>query len=381
MLLLAGCNADGLEFNGAQQVEQFPVRKTPVVHYQLPSEVPAAGGAGYVVDEQTMINLTGATFVEQGPAGHDLWAMTMSSGVCTDNPSPLCSIIDWVWAHTDSQQGGAIAHGAAWKGPAVIEAYVLSFQNQWFLRGLDGQPLVPAVAGQAPVKYEGYDFASMAISIHESAQAVSPFSTASSPSQQEIGDPATVDANNIPRIATPVNNVVQFQWNGATANPPPGLQAVGWHELPAENTHIETNRGIMTRVPVPDYFGGGSGIDTGGGVYMQRFVAMWEQITGGTSSLISRDDNVLYSYYLAVIGNHVIGYGIGLVDSSFASPGAINDQEDIMNQSVALDLSALVAAGKQFQFVTEDLLRMQDVVNGTFSAPGPKSTLPGPGRP
>ena len=34
MLLLAGCNADGLEFNGAQQVEQFPVRKIPVVHYQ-----------------------------------------------------------------------------------------------------------------------------------------------------------------------------------------------------------------------------------------------------------------------------------------------------------------------------------------------------------
>ena len=97
MLLLAGCNADGLEFNGAQQVEQFPVRKIPVVHYQLPSEVPGVGGAGFVVDEQTMINLTGATFVEQGPASYGLWGLVMSSGGCTENPtcSTLNTIPDW----------------------------------------------------------------------------------------------------------------------------------------------------------------------------------------------------------------------------------------------------------------------------------------------
>ncbi|MBP9890454.1 MAG: hypothetical protein KBG84_01000, partial [Planctomycetes bacterium] len=64
-----------------------------------------------------------------------------------------------------------------------------------------------------------------------------------------------------------------------------------------------------------------------------------------------------------------------------ALPGVVNNQEDMMNLAVVFDLSAFVAAGKRFQFVVEDVLRMQDVLNGTFSAPGPKSTLPGPGRP
>ena len=382
MLLLAGCNADGLEFNGAQQVEQFPVRKTPVVHYQLPSEVPAAGGAGYVIDEQTMINLTGATFVEQGPAGFDLWGMVMSSGGCTDNPT--CNTPapnpDWNNYTHDVYK----TPGPGWKGQAVIEAYTLSFQNQWFLRGLDGQALVPAVAGQAPVKYEGYDFASLPISIHEVAQAVSPFSqtlgfTPAYVAQQEIGDPATVDANNVPRVQTPVNNVVQYQFNGVGA--PSGLQAAAWHEKPAENTHIETNASQMQRCPVPDYFGGGGGIDTGGGVYMGRYSDMWQLVTSGPNAKVNSEDNVLYSYYLAAIGVHLVGYGVGLIDSSFALPGVVNNQEDMMNLAVVFDLSAFVAAGKQFQFVAEDLLRMQDVVNGTFSAPGPKSTLPGPGRP
>ncbi|CAG0992013.1 hypothetical protein PLCT2_02525 [Planctomycetaceae bacterium] len=382
MLLLAGCNADGLEFNGAQQVEQFPVRKIPVVHYQLPSEVPGPGGAGFVVDEQTMINLTGATFVEQGPASYDLWGMVMSSGGCTDNPtcSTPAPIPDWNNYTHDVYK----TPGPGWKGQAVIEAYCLSFQNQWFLRAVDGQKIVPAVAGQAPVKYEGYDFDSLAISIHEVAQAVSPFSqtlgfTPAYAAQQEIGDPATVDANNVPRVQTPVNNVVQFQFYGVGA--PSGLQAAGWREKPAENTHIETNAGQLQKVPVPDYFGGGGGIDAGGGVYMGRFSDMWQLVTSGPNAKVNSEDTVTYSYYLAAIGVHVIGYGVGLVDSSFALPGVVNNQEDMMNLAVVFDLSAFVAAGKQFQFVVEDVLRMQDVLNGTFSAPGPKSTLPGPGRP
>ena len=41
--LLAGCGSDGIVFNGVKQVEQFPVRKTPIVHYNLPSEVIEAG--------------------------------------------------------------------------------------------------------------------------------------------------------------------------------------------------------------------------------------------------------------------------------------------------------------------------------------------------
>ncbi len=382
MLVLAGCGSNGIEFNGAQQVEQFPVRKIPVVHYQLPSEVPGPGGVGYVIDETTIINLTGATFVEQGPAGHDLWAMIMSSGPCTDNPTcppPNTPIPDWPYTHDTYK-----TPGSGWKGQAVIEAYCLSFQNQWFLRGLDGQPLTAAVMGQAPVQYEGYGFASMPISIHERTQANSPFSqtlgfTPPYAAQQEIGDPATYDANNVPRVATPVNNQVQFQYAGVGA--PTGLQAAGWHEKWAENTHIETNAGQLQRCPVPDYFGGGSGIDTGGGVYMKFYSDMWQLVTSGPNAKVSSEDNVLYSYFLAAIGEHVIGYGIGLIDSSFALPGVVNNQEDMMNQAIVFDLSAFVAAGKQFQFVSEDLLRLQDVVNGTFTAPGPKSTLPGPGRP
>jgi hypothetical protein len=48
-----------------------------------------------------------------------------------------------------------------------------------------------------------------------------------------------------------------------------------------------------------------------------------------------------------------------------------------MNQSVVLDLTAFIAAGKEFQFVLEDLVRMQDVSAGDWMNPGPLSTLPG----
>jgi hypothetical protein len=133
-------------------------------------------------------------------------------------------------------------------------------------------------------------------------------------------------------------------------------------------------------VPAPPYFAGGGQILAGGGVYHKRYSDNWQQTTSGQNSLIDIDDGVQYSYYLACVGNHLIGYGIGMIDSAFALPGVINNQEDIMNQSVVLDMTAFIAAGKEFNFVVEDLLRMQDVVNGDFNNPGPLSTLPGKHR-
>lgn len=397
MLLLSGCGSDGIVFNGQAQIEQFPVRKIPVVHYQLPSEVPVTGGgAGFVLDETTMIALTGATFTQLGPAGFDLWAMSLTSTPCTDNdgacgPPPALNIDDLEYAFTNYK-----TPGPGWKGFPVVEAYTLSFQNQWFLRGVDGTALTSAVPGQAPVIYEGRGFGSMPISIHEIAQATGFSQTLSfgTPyaAQQEIGDPLTFDAFNVPRVATPVNNIVEFQWGGNGT--PSGLLAAGWHEPPATNTHIESNLFSLQSCPAPDYFGGGSGINTDGGVYLKAFVDMWLLATGaatGTQGSISPDDTLICSYYLAAIGCHVIGYGIGLVDSSFAVPGVVNNQDDIMNLAVVFDLSAFIAAGKQFQFVVEDLERMQQVSGSTtiggvttqhsFMSPGPKSTLPGPGRP
>ena len=51
-----------------------------------------------------------------------------------------------------------------------------------------------------------------------------------------------------------------------------------------------------------------------------------------------------------------------------------------MNISVIFDMTAFIASGKEFQFVVEDLLRMQDTVNGDWMNPGPQSTLPGSDR-
>lgn len=383
MFALSGCSG-GIEFNGAAQVEQFPVRKIPVVHYVLPSEVAAQGG-GYVVDENTMIALTSASFTEQGPAGFDLWTHMMQSAPCTDNPTCNTSapIPDWVYMFQTGSVGN-MGGVTGFKTSDTVMAYIMSFENQWFLRNLDSNPLPPPTAGQPPVTYEGRGFSSMPISFTEDANAVSPVSqtlgfTPPYASQQEIGDPATYDARSVPRVQTPVNNYIQFQYNGVGA--PAGLLAAGWHEPPATNTHIETNRLQMTVVPVPDYFGSGSGITTGGGVYTKRFIDMWLQVTTGPSSTLQPGDTVIFCYYLATIASHIVGYGIGLVDSSFAVPGVVNNQDDIMNLAVVFDLSAMIAAGKQFQFVVEDLMRMQDIVNGTYAAPGPLSTLPGPGRP
>lgn len=396
LTFLAGCGSDGIVFNGQKQIEQFPVRKTPIVHYNLPAEVtdPITGVTSIDV---TLLPTDPTVFTELASPGHDLWAMNML-GACSDNPTCRTpqEVPDWPYTHD-----GYKTPGAGWPHPSVstatqaaniyLAAWVLSLQNQWFLRGADGAPLSPVVVGDPPIRYESVEFSSMAISIHEAAAGTSGYSPllgAQPPAaaQQEVGDPLTVGANNVQRIAVPVNNIMSYGFNGNGA--PAGLLAAGWREPPAKNLSIETDLSsqpsangyiALVGVPVPDYFGGGGPIDCGGGVYMKRFVDNWVQTTSGTASTINVNDGVTYSYYLAAVGNHVIGYGLGLIDSAFALPGVVNNQEDLMNISVIFDMTAFVAAGKKFQFVVEDLLRMQDTVNGTFSAPGPLSTLPGAG--
>ncbi|MCA8913132.1 MAG: hypothetical protein KDB82_15635 [Planctomycetes bacterium] len=390
-------------FNGVKQVEQFPVRKTPIVHYNLPSEVidPVTGDAS--IDVNTFTGLLWNAFPELPAPGNDLWAMNMFNG-CTDNPTcpTPAPVPDWHYTHDIYK-----SPGGGWPDPSVttaaapppgppttsgpeayefIATWTLSLQNQWFLRDVNGAVLTAAVPGNAPVQYESVEFASMPISIHEvsaiTVYPVSPLLSASPPvaAQQETtaNTPPGTGSNNIVRVNPPMHNILEWQYDGVGA--PAGLLAAAWHESPAENTHIETNIGTLQGVPVPDYFGGGGPIDAGGGVYMKRFSDNWQQTTAGTGSTISIDDGVTYSYYLAAIGNHLIGYGVGLVDSAFALPGVVNNQEDLMNISVIFDMTAFIASGKEFQFVVEDLLRMQDTVNGDWMNPGPQSTLPGSDR-
>ncbi|MCC6464900.1 MAG: hypothetical protein IT463_06115 [Planctomycetes bacterium] len=408
LVFLAGCSSDGIVFNGQQQVDQFPIRKTPITHYKLPIENinPVTGVAEIDFTQWTSYSggagLMYTHFPERTSPGHDLWAMIML-GSCSDNPTcrTPSEVKDWPYTHDTYK-----APGASWpQGPGrtlnkgttasnlFLAGWVLSFQNQWFLRGIDGAALTAALPTDPPVRYESVEFASMAISIHETSAATgtyfSPLLSQTPPvsPQQEVGDPTTTGANGVLRIQVPANNAVSYGYNGNGA--PAGLMAAGWREPPAQNLNIEYDLSTVLAsssaitlqgVPVPDYFGGGGPINAGGGVYMKRFSDNWQQTTSGQASTVSIDDGVLYSYYMAAIGNHVIGYGLGLMDSSFALPGVVNDQESIMNISVVFDMTAFIAAGKNFQFVVEDLLRMQDTVSGTWQAPGPNSTLPGKGR-
>lgn len=383
-LMLAGCGPGGIIFNGLQEVEQFPVRKTPVTHYNLPSEMinPITQEASII---EAMLPVQASSFVQRGPAGYDLWEQRMYNH-CTDNPTcpTPAPIPDWIWTHNGPALAGTYASGPNWKGHGTIAAYVLSIMNQWFLRGVDGNDIISAVPGQPPVTYENIGFQSMKVSIHEAQRSTSPRSpliTAPSPAyaQQEVGDPATIGANGVPRVRVPCQNIVMWQY--AFTGPPEGMLAAAWQEKPAENKHIETNLNFSDGVPVPDYFGGGGTIQTKLGVYLLRFMDMWQVVAGQASSFYPADDNVYYSYYMATVGCHIIGYGVGMIDSAFAVPGVANSkQQDIMNVNVILDMSAFIAGGQQFQFVTEDLIRMQDVVQGSWQTPGPASTLPGVGR-
>jgi hypothetical protein len=384
--LLAGCGSDGIIFNGLRQVEQFPVRKTPIVHYNLPSEMtdPVTGDNWVDVTLFTSLNIMPGTFTEQATPGHDLWAQDFYT-TCTDNPTcppPNVPIPDFIYTTENYKVPGASWPDASVTSSGIapsiyIGAWTLSLQHQWFLREINGSVIVPTVVGNPPVQYESVSFSSMAISIVERAQAVTGGTQLSVAGQQEAipAGPTSIGANGIEQIVVPASNFLDFAFNGEGA--PAGLLAAAWREKPAENKHIETNFRALQGVPVPDYFGGGGPITAGGGVYHQRFSDNWQQTTAGTNSTIDIDDGVNYSYYLAAVGNHLIGYGLGMVDSAFALPGVVNNQEDIMNLSVVLDMTAFIAAGKEFQFVVEDLLRLQDTVNGDWQNPGPLSTLPG----
>lgn len=400
--LLAGCGSDGIVFNGVKQVEQFPVRKTPIVHFNLPSEVfdPVTGDAS--VDVMSFLPLGPNTFTELSSPGHDLWSNLLRG---TDVNGDM--VEDW-YQIVSGDPGTWLVYGAEWPDTAVqqapypglgtvpaqdyIEWWSLSLMNQWFLRDIDQQPRVAQVPGDPPISYEGAGFSSMAISLHEAAAATSPYSplwvnnTPGVPAQQEttMNTPPGTGLNGNIRVNPPMNNFLHWLPNGLLANDPfIGLLAIGWWEPPAENIHIETIGGGLQRVPAPDYFSAGGFIDAVGGIYLTAYIDLWRGVTetaGGAAPVVDRDDGVLFSYYLAVIAAHQVALGIGMANSSFALPGVVNNQEDIMNESVLMDMTAFIAAGKEFNFVLEDLLRMQDVVNGDFANPGPLSTLPGTDR-
>jgi hypothetical protein len=406
--LLLGCSSDGIEFNGQADVQQFPVRTTPIQHYQLPSEIIDQVSNDASLDASFYTAIDDTTFNELG-VGYDLWGMVMTSYQCADNPTcrTLGEVPDWQYMFNGGYAAAGLSGnivwppGGAWPHPLIqvggtsdhmIAGWIMSVMNQWYLRGVDGTDLPQGPQGQAPVQIESLEFSSMKISIHEVAAGASGFSpllnnVPPAGAQQETGDPGT-GANGKPRVQPPINNVISWTYGGDTLAPV-GLLGMGWHEEWAVNRHIETNVSaigntvvIMNGVPVPDYFGGGSVPSTtsgGGGVFTKRYIDAWWQTTDG-NPVVPIDNGLVFSYYAAVIGCHVSGYGIGLVDSAFASPGVLNDQEDIMVQSAVLDMTAFIAAEKEFQFVTEDLQRMQDVVNGDWSAPGPLSTLPGTHR-
>ncbi|MCC6574216.1 MAG: hypothetical protein IT462_10535 [Planctomycetes bacterium] len=383
-LMLAGCGPGGILFNGTQQVEQFPVRKTPITHYNLPSEMinPVTQEA-VIVEARLPVQAT--SFIQRGPAGYDLWEQRMYNH-CTDNPTcpTPAPIPDWIYANNTVDPNDSVPGGPNWKGHAVIAAYVLSFMNQWFLRNTDGNDLISAVPGQAPIMYENVAFASLKISLHEAQRSTSPRSpliTAANPSfaQQEVGDPATVGANNVPRVRVPCQNIVMWQW--AATLIPAGLIAAGWQEAPGKNIHIETNMFRMDGVPAPEYFAGNGPITTKLGVYLLPWIAQWRIASGQAASVFTADDNVHYAYYLACIGTHIVGYGLGAVDSAFAVPGVANNkQQDIMNLSNVLDMSAYVAGGLELQFVVEDLQRFAHGTSGNWQAPSEDATLPGFGR-
>jgi len=394
--LLAGCGDGGIEFNGLKDVKQFPVRETPIVHYNLPSEVtdPVTGDHSVDVTQFTTINLQYTDFTEQASPGHDLWCMSMYAGLpgkawpgWTDNPTmppgpPIADRLDWEYALVTTKVPGAnwpdaTVTSTGIPGHEYIAAWTLSLQNQWFLREVNGSAIVPAVVGNPPVTYEGVQFSSMKISIVEGTVGTTNVSLLTVPAQREaitVG-PTLPGVNGVEQIVVPASNAVDYAYNGQGA--PAGLLGASWQEPPAQNIFIEYSVSPLQGVPAPPYFAGGGPILAGGGVYHRRFSAQWQQTTSGVTSLININDGVQYSYYLAVVGNHLIGYGLGLLDSSFALPGVIDNQEDIMSQSVVLDMTAFISAGKEFNFVKEDLLRMQDVANGDFMVPGPLSTLPG----
>jgi hypothetical protein len=403
LVALAGCS-DGIEFNGQGQVQQFPIRTTPVVHYNLPSEIFDPVKGRMVLDIDSFDGVTVQSFVEQSTPGHDLWVQFMVSMSCSDNPTcptpapapdfivAMATTVNGpsgrIWPPAGDFPHPSITTTSAAPASVYIAAWTLSLMNQWFLRDVDGAALQPPFPGAAPVTYESVRFGSMPISIHEALNANIGFSDTftQSPSRtlhQETGDPATFGANGHRRVQPPISNGITWAYNGAGA--PTAVSALGWREAPARNTHIEVNTStpnpggigllVMDSVPAP----GGGEISFGGGVFTMRYVTLWAQVTEG-NSVIRTSDGMTFSYYLGAMGCQLMGYGLGLRAHSGFTAGANNKQDDIMNQSIVQDMSFLLAPGHQLQFVVEDLLRMQDVTAGDWQNPGPNSTLPGSDR-
>jgi hypothetical protein len=402
LAIVAGCSADGIIFNGEGQIEQFPIRSTPVVHYNLPSEVFDPGRNRMVLDINSFDGIAVGTFIERSP-GYDLWPQFFTTFSCSDNPTcgtpaPVADFPFSMAVTIPGENGPIWPPSGDFPHPSIttsttpasvfIAAWTLSLMNQWFLRDVNGSALQPPFPGAAPVTYESVRFGSMPISIHEAAAANVGYSSTFQDSpprslHQETGDPNTFGANGHRRVQTPLSNGITWAYEGGGA--PPSIAGLGWREAPAQNTHIEVNTStpgpggngmlMMANVPAP----GGGSLNFGGGVYTIRYVILWAQITDG-NSVIQTNDGMTFSYYLGAIGCQLMGYGLGLRAHSGFTAGAFDKQDDIMNQSIMQDMSFLLAPGHQLQFVVEDLLRMQDVSGGDWQSPGPNSTLPGSDR-
>src|SRR5690606_32983291 len=163
--LMVGCS-DGIEFNGEAQVQQFPIRTTPIIHFPLPTEHPTTGELDYTL----FAPIDTTVFQELASPGHDLWAIALEGGSifhCSDNPT--CNtpgpVPDWSYLMVGYVGVGPISQTVVWppqgnwphpqiQGGAAhqqVGGWVLSFANQWFLRELDGAERPPQVLGKAPI--------------------------------------------------------------------------------------------------------------------------------------------------------------------------------------------------------------------------------------
>lgn len=349
--LLSGCGSDGVVIGSSSGPG---VRTTPITHYALPSD----DAAGFV--DTALITGTPS---ELG-AGNDLWALWFDEGESLDNGS---GTNDWEEALTT-----VLSPGGTWPGQALVQTWTLSIANQHFFRDVDGS----ALAGT--ITYEGNSYTSHPVSIvDEGAQAtagfVQDFAAAGSmylagEQNEIISGTATIGTgvNGYTQVQGPISNIVNFAYDGGTGSPGGSVLGVCFVESFGQNTHIESNVGLVSSVPNP-ISGSAAITGTEGGILMKRFVDRWKLVAAGNAA-IPVDDGSLFSYYLAAVTAHVIGNGVGLSNSTFSLPiGVVSDQDDIMNRRVILDMSALIAAGKQFQFVSSD----HTVLN---------TTLPGPNR-
>lgn len=375
-ILLSGCGADGVVIGDPGGPT---VRTTPIPHYILPSD----NALGFI--NVSLIPLTPP--VELGP-GHDLWALWFDEGQSSDNPSvAIPPATDWEEALTTGwiAPGGTTPTGPpgpTWPwfgatpppppplpGPARtdVQTWVLSIVNQHFFRDVDGSALPGTII------YESVPFTSHLISIvDERTQTTPGFVTGGSPygigEQNQLIDPAaTVGTGNngYTQVLGPVSNIVNFAYDGGNGNPVGSIIGVCFVEAFGINAHIESNVGRVATVPHP-IVGGTAITDTDAGILVRRFVDLWVQVAFSNGA-VDQDDGGLFAYYLAVIAAHVIGNGVGLANSTFALPiGTISNQDDIMNRSVVLDMSALIAAGKQFQFVSTDHFTLASTLPGQF---------------